>query len=59
MALPPPPPCRKATKGHMKKAESVLDCPLALCRGSGAALANLAPTKTVDSVNIPARELGT
>jgi hypothetical protein len=36
----PPPPCGKATKGRMKKAESVIDRPLALCRGSGAALAN-------------------
>jgi hypothetical protein len=41
----PPPPCGKATKGRMKKAESVLDRPLALCRGSGAALANPAPAK--------------
>jgi hypothetical protein len=39
----PPPPCGKATKGRMKKAESVLDRPLALYRGSGVALANLAP----------------
>jgi hypothetical protein len=35
----------KATKGHMKKAESVLDRPLALCGGSRAALANSAPAK--------------
>jgi hypothetical protein len=55
----PPPPCGKATKGRMIKAESVLDRPLALCEGSRAALANPAPAKTVDSVNIPARELGT
>jgi hypothetical protein len=41
----PPPPCRKATKGRMIKAESVLDHPLALCGGSGAALANPAPAK--------------
>jgi hypothetical protein len=41
----PPPPCGKATKGHMIKAESVLDCPLALCGGSGAALANPALAK--------------
>jgi hypothetical protein len=41
----PPPPCGKATKGRMIKAESVLDRPLALCRGSGAALANQAPAK--------------
>jgi hypothetical protein len=41
----PPPPCGKATKGRMKKAESVLDRPLALCRGSGAALTNPALAK--------------
>jgi hypothetical protein len=45
MALFPPPPCRKATKGHMIKAESVLDRPLALCRGSGAGLLNPALAK--------------
>jgi hypothetical protein len=33
----PPPPCGKATQGRMKKAESVLDRPLTLCGGSGAA----------------------
>jgi hypothetical protein len=41
----PPHPCGKATKGRMKKAESVPDRPLALCRGSEAALANPAPAK--------------
>jgi hypothetical protein len=41
----PPPPCGKATKGRMKKVESVLDRPLALCRGSRATLANPAPAK--------------
>jgi hypothetical protein len=41
----PPPPCGKATKGRMIKVESVLDRPLAPCRGSGAALANLATAK--------------
>jgi hypothetical protein len=41
MALSPPPPCGKATKGRMIKAELVLDRPLAPCRGSGAALAVL------------------
>jgi hypothetical protein len=41
----PPPPCRKATKGRMKNAESVLDRPLALSGVSGAALANPAPAK--------------
>ena len=45
MALFPPTPCGKATQGRMKKAESVLDRPLALCGGSGAALAKLAPAK--------------
>jgi hypothetical protein len=45
MALSPPPPCGKATKGRMIKAESVLDRPLALCGGSGATLANPAPAK--------------
>jgi hypothetical protein len=42
MALSPPP-CGKATKGRMIKAELVLDRPLTLCKGSGAALANPAP----------------
>jgi hypothetical protein len=45
MALSPPPPCRKAMHGHMKKVESALDRPLALCGGSGDALANSAPAK--------------
>ena len=43
--VPPPPPCGKATQGRMQKAESVPDRPLALCRGSGAALANPAPAE--------------
>jgi hypothetical protein len=41
----PPPPCGKATKGRIIKAEPVLDRPLALCGGSGAALANPALAK--------------
>jgi hypothetical protein len=41
----PPPPCGKAMKGRMIKAESVLDRPIALCRGSGAALATPALAK--------------
>jgi hypothetical protein len=41
----PPPPCGKAMKGRMIKAESVLDRPVALCGGSGAPLANPAPAK--------------
>jgi hypothetical protein len=39
MALPPLPPCRKATKGRIIKVETILDRPLAPFRGSGAALA--------------------
>jgi hypothetical protein len=36
---PPLPPCGKAMKGHIIKVETVLDRPIAPCRGSGAALA--------------------
>jgi hypothetical protein len=39
MALSPLPLCGKATKGHIIKVETILDRPLAPCRGSGAALA--------------------
>jgi hypothetical protein len=50
----PPPPCGKAMKERMIKADSVLDRPLALCRGSGAALANPAPAKLLTaSTNQP------
>jgi hypothetical protein len=39
---------------RMKKSESVLDRPLALCGGSGAALANPAPAKPLTaSTNQP------
>jgi hypothetical protein len=48
-----PPPCGKATQGRMKKAESALDRPLALCRGSGAALANPAPAKPLTASTYP------
>jgi hypothetical protein len=41
----PPPPCRKAMQGRMKKAESVLDRPLTLCGGLGAALTDPALAK--------------
>jgi hypothetical protein len=53
MALAPLPPCGKATKGRTIKVETVLDRPLALCRGSGAALAP-GYGRTVDHVNKPA-----
>jgi hypothetical protein len=49
----PPPPCGKATQGHMIKVGKVLDRPLAPCRGSGL-LSHPATAKTVDSVNKPA-----
>jgi hypothetical protein len=53
MTLSPFPPCGKATKGRITKVETVLDRPLASCRGSGAALAP-GYGQTVDSVNKPA-----
>jgi hypothetical protein len=54
MALSPPlPPCGKATKGHTIKVETVLDRPLAPCRGSGAALAP-GYGQIVDHVDRPA-----
>jgi hypothetical protein len=53
MELPPLPPCGKATKGRTIKVETVLDRPLASCRGSGAALAP-GYDRTVDYVNKPA-----
>jgi hypothetical protein len=58
MALPPPPPCGKATQGRMKKAESVPDRPLALCRGSGAALANPAPAEPLTASTYQPENLG-
>jgi hypothetical protein len=54
MALSPPPPCGKAMKGRMIKVESVLDRPLAPCRGSRAALTNPATAKPLTaSTNQP------
>jgi hypothetical protein len=54
----PPPPCGKAKQGRMKKAESVLDRPLALRGGSGAALANLAPAKPLTASTYQPKNLG-
>jgi hypothetical protein len=53
MVLSPRPPCGKATKGRTIKVETVLDHPLAPCRGSVAALAP-GYGRTVDHVNKPA-----
>jgi hypothetical protein len=53
-----PPPCGKATHGRMKKVESVLDRPLALCGGSGAALANPAPAKPLTTSTYRPENLG-
>jgi hypothetical protein len=53
MALSPLPPCGEATKGCTIKVETVLDRPLALCRGSRAALAP-GYGQTIDHVNKPA-----
>jgi hypothetical protein len=58
MALSPPPPCGKATQGRMKKVESVLDRPLALCGGSGAALANPASAKPLTASTYQPENLG-
>jgi hypothetical protein len=54
----PPPPCGKAMHGSMKKAESVLDRPLALCGGSGAALANPTPAKPLTASTYQPKNLG-
>jgi hypothetical protein len=54
----PPPPCGKATQGRMKKAESALDRPLALCGGSGAALANPAPAEPLTASTYQPENLG-
>jgi hypothetical protein len=45
MALSPLLLAERRHRGVCKKVESVPDHPLALCRGSGAALANPAPAK--------------
>jgi hypothetical protein len=52
------PPCGKATQGRMKKAESVLDRPLALCGGSGAALANPALAEPLTASTYQPENLG-
>jgi hypothetical protein len=58
-AFPPLLLAERRRRGVCKKVESVLDRPLALCGGSGAALTKPGSGQTVDNFNIPARELGT
>jgi hypothetical protein len=45
-------------RGVRKEVEPVLDCPLALCRGSGAALANPAPAKPLTASTYQPENLG-
>jgi hypothetical protein len=59
MVLFPPSSLRKGDVGaYVKKVESVLDRPLALCGGSGAALANLAPAKPLTASTYQPENLG-
>jgi hypothetical protein len=58
MALFPPPPCGKATQRHMKKAESILDRPLALCGGSRAALVDPASAEPLTASTYQPENLG-
>jgi hypothetical protein len=59
MALPPPPPCGKATQGRMKKKPSLSLTVLPLCAEARGCSRKTGSGQTVDNVNIPARELGT
>jgi hypothetical protein len=55
----PPSSLRKGDAGaYVKKVESVLDRPLALCGGSGAALANPAPAKPLTTSTYQPENLG-
>jgi hypothetical protein len=55
----PPSSLRKGDAGaYVKKVESVLDRPLALCGGSGAALAIPAPTKPLTASTYQPENLG-
>jgi hypothetical protein len=58
MALPPLLLAERRHRGVCKKDESVLDRPLALCRGSGAALANPAPAKPLIASTYQPENLG-
>jgi hypothetical protein len=58
MALPPSSLRKGDTGAYVKKVESVLDRPLALCGGSGAALANPAPAKPLTASTYQPENLG-
>jgi hypothetical protein len=58
MALSPLLLAERRRRGVCKKVESVLDRPLALCRGSGAALANLALAKPLTASTYQPENLG-
>src|SRR5688500_2656230 len=59
MALSPPLLlAERRRRGVCKKVKSVLDRPLALCRGSGAALANPAPAKPLTASTYQPENLG-
>jgi hypothetical protein len=49
---------KRRRRGVCKKVEPVPDRPLALCRGSGAALANLAPAKPLTTSTYQPENLG-
>jgi hypothetical protein len=58
MALPPLLLAERRRRGICKKVESVLDRPLALCGGSGTALANLALAKPLTASTYQPENLG-
>jgi hypothetical protein len=58
MALSPLLLAERRCRGICKKVESVLDRPLALCGGSGAALANPAPAKLLTTSTYQPKNLG-
>jgi hypothetical protein len=58
MALSPLLLAERRRRGVCKKVESVPDRPLALCRGSGAALANPAPAKPLTASTYQPENLG-
>jgi hypothetical protein len=57
-AFPPLLLAERRRRGVCKKVESFLDRPLALCRGSGAALANPAPAKPLTASTYQPENLG-